>query len=647
MDNMIKVTLIAEIAIMGSFALNTETTFNSPRFEKLVNQETLGVTTKPIPGVRAELKEGVLTIESDDASDWVEVQQTDTQMVVHSFSQDRKEHLGQYSFPVADVSKIQFFGNGGDDRFIAGYENNLITVDCFIDTGTDSNFIVGGLGDNTYANNSTASSMFVWLGLQEIIQKQCDEYIRPNFETGEPGYYKPVPDKIIPGNNRWAEGSKEGKFDGFLLLSYDARKATEYAPLPEYPNRPWKGEEVFQIVKWINEAKELVGNYKYFTGCHYSRSSTLVIGYINDKPDSRRAGEATLSGNSFTLYPGKYGTTQSTFYHEMAHLWDGRGDSWDLGNVSFAIVRTPHTSIPEGVDVMDKFGIREDAVPEDFAGGYGMSNSAEDWATMVAFYLMKGKPDGKSSKKFRKKYQIVDEFFRYTINPPPPNPPKPKEKSAYAATAAPNDPNAQPITIPGTRVMLMPAHTGMQGWNTKDLDNPKLSHPMTMTYYDWTEEDIIKMTSHVKFVYDKLGSYAFLHGTNDKTKNSGGNVYCYKYDEGTWGSANMEDDTINFQPGAIYDLSVFIHEVAHLWQAGSDNPFFDEFKAISWEPDHEKKEGSTSGDFASEYGETNSHEDWATAVTYVMMGGSKTNPTEVWNKKVDVINRFFRQLGRK
>jgi len=621
-----QIPIVMSIALLAVTikSLDTDQDANNQTEEMLVSEDDL---------ISTLLYDGVLTVESGDESDWVEVQQTDTQIIVHSFNKDRSVHLGQYEFDLTDVSKIQFFGNGGDDRFIAGYANKLITVDCFIDTGTGSNFIVGGKGDNTFVNNGTESSMFVWVGTAEVRGR---EWVKSDEPGG--GHFVPTDEIRTPGSNRWVKGSKENKSDGFLLLSHAKEDVTV-----EYPDRPWKGEEVFKIIGWIDKAKDIIGNYKFFTGVSGSAyGSSMATVYVNDNPNTGLGGQAH-SNCMITLYP--CGIHQSTFYHEIAHLWDTRSVALGLGDISFAVQKNTYTKIPHGVDVMDKFGIRKTAVPEDFANGYGMSNSAEDWATMVEAYLMKYKPDGKSDK-YKQKYQIVDEFFRYTVNPPPPNPPKPKAKSAYAATAAPLDPNAKPITIPGTRVILMPGHMGEKGCVSADLDNPKISHPMDMTYYDWTKEDVAHITSHVKFIYDKLGSYAFLCSTNNKAENPEGYIYCYKYEEGSYGSAYPCASSVYFTPDAISDVSVFVHEVAHLWDYEADNPFIGAFRAVSWDAGHVMKNGSTLDDFARQYGMTNSKEDWACMVTDVLVGSQPVGKSNKYQQKVRIVNQFFNSLKK-
>jgi len=223
--------IIAGVVIAGSLALNaahrvitdvhnscadTATAFNSSRLETSGHRK--------IPSVTPVLKDGVLIIESTDGSDWIEVQQTDIHIIVHAFSKDRSEQLGQYEFPITDVSRIQFFGNDGDDRFIAGYNNEMITTDCFIDTGTGSNFIVGGRGDNTFVNNGTASSMFIWLGAVEVRDR---EWINTNKETGIEGHFRELDGIRTPGNNRWAKGTK--KVNLMVFYSYHTpKKPTEH-----------------------------------------------------------------------------------------------------------------------------------------------------------------------------------------------------------------------------------------------------------------------------------------------------------------------------------------------------------------------------------------------------------------------------------
>jgi len=95
------------------------------------------------------------------------------------------------------------------------------------------------------------------------------------------------------------------------------------------------------------------------------------------------------------------------------------------------------------------------------------------------------------------------------------------------------------------------------------------------------------------------------------------------------------------------ELDTFIHEVAHLWESCSDNPFFEEFAVVSWEPGHVMREGNTLADFDMEYGMKNSSEDWATAVTRVLMyNNSRPDKSDKWSEKVKVIERFFDWLKK-
>ena len=67
----------------------------------------------------------------------------------------------------------------------------------------------------------------------------------------------------------------------------------------------------------------------------------------------------------------------------------------------------------------------------------------------------------------------------------------------------------------------------------------------------------------------------------------------------------------------------------------NDNSYFSRFEAISWNSGgNTKKSGALPADFAYEYGETNSREDWATIVENVLAGYTPGGRSAVYNQKV-------------
>ena len=237
-------------------------------------------------GVR--LSAGTLTIHGSNASDWVEIEETSTQIIVHAFSAinagtsainaSRGSVLAQWKFPISEVTKIEFYGDGGNDTFFASYNGTPISIDCrleggggnnklvggngsdwiyggwtgnsHLDGGNGDNMVIGGTGNNVFINTGIGSNYFVWVG------------------TG----------------NQWAPGSSRGSNDGFLILGTTGRdgKTSVNTEIGKTVRtfRSWRSGEIIDIARWVEQAYDTIGSYAFFHDASTAKSPNADAGAI-------------------------------------------------------------------------------------------------------------------------------------------------------------------------------------------------------------------------------------------------------------------------------------------------------------------------------------------------------------------------------
>ncbi|MCL2347719.1 MAG: right-handed parallel beta-helix repeat-containing protein, partial [Planctomycetaceae bacterium] len=337
---------------------------------------------------------GILRILGTEEADWIEIQETATQIIVHSSNATGTTELKQWPFEKNTISTIEFHGYGGNDTFKNAYKGVSCSIACRLDGGYGNNTLVGGMGNdwiysgpggtnildtgpggdniviggygnNTYYNNSSGSTAFAWIGSTT--------------------------------NNKWADEKKKlGPNDAQLIFSptfKNGRTQGKYGCVA----RPWLEDEVVNTMNTLSDFYKVIGNYKilgspYFNGITYVMASDLgdasYTNFIN--------GETCLLGGNFAAV------------HEFAHLWNDTHINpvfkvfWDT------------TWEDDGVTLKSGKSLEQDTT-----NNYsGKMDVFEDWAQIVQSIVLgnqetdcEGKPD------LRKKFDIVHQFFDWLALP--------------------------------------------------------------------------------------------------------------------------------------------------------------------------------------------------------------------------------------
>ena len=329
-------------------------------------------------GITPVMQGGILLIEGTDNADWIEIQETATEIIVHCFSANGVTRLEQWSFARNTITTIVFNGYGGDDTFKNAYDGVICSIACRLDGGTGNNtliggtgndwiyggtgnnildggggnnIVIGGYGNNTFYNNGTGSTAFAWVG--------------------------------STANNQWAAGNGLGSNDAQLIFSPTWRNGStnsSYGPL-----QSWTEAGVIAAMEILHNFYLVIGNYKIlgnpgYNGVTYVTMSDTGSGSYN-------------SGGDVFLLRGNFAAI-----HEFAHSWQSNTYQpfWnDFQSISWTNYST----------------MKPDAVAADFAGSYAMASAGEDWAQTVQDVVY-GWVTG-SSNKYQQKLDIVDQFFTW------------------------------------------------------------------------------------------------------------------------------------------------------------------------------------------------------------------------------------------
>lgn len=208
---------------------------------------------------------GGLTIHGTDSDDWVEIQETQTEIIVHVFDTAGLSQLQQWEFAKTSVQLIEFFGYAGNNTFKNWYRETDVfcAIPCHaeggarndtligglgndylygsdgnnvLNGGDGDNIVIGGFGSNTFYNTGTGSNCFVWIG----------------------------------ENDQWAAGSSNGGDDAQVFFSSKDR----LGKMPDdqvkgevtttYTFEQWNMENTFNVVNTMRDLYDTVGGYRYF-----------------------------------------------------------------------------------------------------------------------------------------------------------------------------------------------------------------------------------------------------------------------------------------------------------------------------------------------------------------------------------------------
>jgi len=340
--------------------------------------------------VKVEITGRILYITGTNGDDNIEIQETDSGIVVHSLNGEI------YSFPKNQISEVVVWGLDGNDT-IKNMHNgvyNSITFTAYGGNGNDciwggsgknilhggngDNMIIGGTGANVFHNTGHGSSVFFWRG---------------NADS-------------------WALGSRADYNDAQLVFYNKDRtgKTSGKVMNKSYGYVTWTDEDLSVVIDAITYIYGFTGSYRY---AHNPKSgvrdgSNYFV--LFDYPEYVFFARNNGATSTIQLKRGTY--TKSTIIHELAHNWQGTAkgkydkvshykslqDLWnEFRNISW-------TAINEK---------KPDASTEDFASDYGMTNWGEDWCTTFETVFKLAEPSSRYGKspKWNQKTDVVKRFL--------------------------------------------------------------------------------------------------------------------------------------------------------------------------------------------------------------------------------------------
>ncbi len=342
------------------------------RFESLESREMLSVSPLSIPfapeaALSVQLSGSTLQITGSDKTDWIEVKQAGSQIIVYSYSSYGANQTTLGTYGTSQVTAIAFCGNAGNDTF-----KNWTSITSTIDGGDGHNLLMGGTGTNIFTNTGIGSNCFVWRG----------------------------------SNDRWAAGSSNdsaGKDDALLLLYdhvADGRKETNYFGGEVYRN--WKDSEVQFVLDTVDSVYQRLGNYRYFRNERYddpSYSYSYQQGAINCAVTDSGLGfvAAFNTGNSIVFNAGNL--AREVVIHEVAHNWNNTASN-------------PFYEQFRDISWTDYgYTLKSGASSYDFARDYGKTNANEDWATTLELVLAAPQDFPNTSEKATLKVNLARQFL--------------------------------------------------------------------------------------------------------------------------------------------------------------------------------------------------------------------------------------------
>lgn len=355
-----------------------------------------------VTDIAVGLNSGVLRIDGTDDDDWVQIQDTGSQIVVHAFTPQGTRDTVLASYSKSQVSSIVFYGGNGDDTFKNWYKNATGTIACSLyggagndylmgglganvfDGGDGDNLLFGGTGTNTFTNTGLGSSCFVWRG----------------------------------SNDRWAEGSSNssaGQDDAQLLFyardSFGNTQDTYNGTT--YDFRKWTDAEILLTLDAVQYVYQALGNYRFFRNERFTPESSYFCDAaqylcITDMTGLRFAG--LNSGSTIEIcfptigYALDTDQWKQTVIHEFAHNW---------GITSF-VQCNPFFEEFRFLSWSDGYSTKKgDSKSGDFARDYGQTNAHEDWATTIEAVLYYVQDPDATTERWYRKADLARQFLNY------------------------------------------------------------------------------------------------------------------------------------------------------------------------------------------------------------------------------------------
>ncbi len=364
-------------------------------FEPLESREMLNVAPLETE-LQPILFDGILRIEGTDHADWVEIEESTENLVVHALDETGTNEIAQWSFLKNEVKRIDFYGNAGNDTFKNRFGDTVCSIPCLADGGSGNDTLIGGCG-NDYLYGGDGNDILDGGGGDDMIIGGIGTNRFYNHGTGSSAF-------VWMGNDHWAAGNVNYSTDALMVFSatgHDGKSSYLYSGV-NFEYRPWTETEVFAVVDVVAHAYEVIGNYTFFQHSTYDDRSIRFC--LTDNREVSFAG-ITVYESAIIFAVNKGGLNSSTIIHEVAHLWNfGMTNSY-WGNSN------PYWNEFWSISWQNENGtIKSNSVLGDFARDYGRTNPREDWATAVALVVYGTNPSG-YTEKWLEKVNVVNKLF--------------------------------------------------------------------------------------------------------------------------------------------------------------------------------------------------------------------------------------------
>ncbi|GEM_PF-2062244 len=324
--------------------------------------ESVEVPDNPLPTVFVA-SGGILKVNGTKLSDWIEIEETATQILVHAFAPNHSSELEQWSFAKNTISTIEFYGDDGDDTF-----KNFTSVNDVLDGGDGNNMLLSGKGTTTLKNTGNGSNCFA-----------------------------------INGNSvQWADGSSLGKKDSLILFAtvdrYGDTSGWYYSP-NDIRYVAWSTANINNVLSTVSRVYKSIGNYGYFRNNNTGNGEIYMM-----VTDSYSVLGSVYGYNDFgDMVYRENGVNSRLTIHEIGHNWD-------------SLLENPFFDEFAAVSYNGN-ALKPDAVAGDFAFGDPGNDGKpyEDWAYTISLVFDGYDTDNQSTSapataKYLQKADIINRF---------------------------------------------------------------------------------------------------------------------------------------------------------------------------------------------------------------------------------------------